>query len=111
MKRVSEMSGVSRQTIYDLMKDTYPASSETQRGMAVALGVQPDWYDRLARGEEPVDALADDAATRLDELTREVAELRRAVRELQESAKLDAERQLAATPAARATGATRSSSP
>lgn len=53
VKLASERSGLSRQTWYDLMADKHPPSVETQRGVAVALDLEPDWYDRLQAGKTP----------------------------------------------------------
>lgn len=53
LEEAIEISELGRQTWYDLMADKHPPSNKTQRGVAVALGVEPDWYDRLLAGKKP----------------------------------------------------------
>lgn len=55
VKAAVTRSGLSRQTWYDLMADKHPPSVETQRGVAEALGVEPQWYDRLLDGDDPLE--------------------------------------------------------
>lgn len=50
---------ISRQTWYSLERGAYPPNTDTQRGVARALRLAPDWYDRLMAGDEPV-AYADE---------------------------------------------------
>lgn len=54
VKKVQALSGLSRTTIYDILKDRHPPSVDTQAGLARAFRVEPDWYDRLLVGEEPI---------------------------------------------------------
>lgn len=66
--RVHELSGISRTTIYDLIAGKHPPSVDTQAGIAAALRVKPDWYDRLMAGESPV--FEDETTT--DEMADEI---------------------------------------
>lgn len=57
-KAVSGVSGVSRRTIYAQMQNPHSPTTHTQRGPAIGVQANPDWCDRLMRGEEPADATA-----------------------------------------------------
>lgn len=82
VKAATERSGLSRQTWYGLMSDTYPPSTETQRGVADALEVEPGWYDALLAGREPERVSTDVNAGALTQLRADLAALEETVREL-----------------------------
>lgn len=87
VKAAADRSGISRQTWYDLMSGEHPPSRDTQRGVALVLGVEVDWYDRLLAGKEPTisrPAGEDRWVSRAQhvELARQVRELTKRVQEL-----------------------------
>lgn len=81
VKYVAERSGVSRQTIYALQRGEHPPTLDTQRGLADALEVEPDWVDRILAGKKPVEVEAPPAGavtrSEFDRLAAEVARLAR----------------------------------
>lgn len=89
IKRAHELAGVSRQTWYDVEAERHPPSTDTQRGVAEALQVGVDWYDRLMSGERPSIVSspdADDALRRVAQLEQDVRDLQRKLVELEQQA-------------------------
>lgn len=84
VQRVSDVSGVSRSAIYDLMDGKHPPSVETQHGLAKALGVKPDWADRIAAGKSPVEVREPDVSQLERELRQEIVLLQHQIMALGE---------------------------
>lgn len=80
MRGAATRAGISPTAWSDLERGKHPPSMDTQRGVAVALGWTPSWYDDLGADEtptesDPVTELAHEAGRAVGELEARLAML------------------------------------